>query len=366
MDDLKGTYRSALGARIKALQRARKTLNLPNAAAKAREEIRRIAHSLRGSGASYGFPEVTEAAAALEDAESERMPERLANLLNVLTRVAEGSSHGVSVLIVEDDPEMLRLIERSLTTPGREIFTAQTAAEARGVLSGRKVDLVILDLVLPDMDGRTFLAELRQNRDTAATRVLVLSAWTGDHQREECLALGAAGYLAKPIDPGVLAVAVQSALDGTPVPAPGVTHGGNGAAVALQEIPEETMVVIAEDDDLAAAIIEHRLKREGVRCTRYRDGDSVLDGVRGEPVSLFVLDVKMPGKDGFEVLKELRSSDAHRKTPILMLTALGNEEHVVRGLSLGANDYMTKPFSPVELAARVRRLLLDRAGRSRG
>ena len=77
---------------------------------------------------------------------------------------------------------------------------------------------------------------------------------------------------------------------------------------------------------------------------------------------LVILDVKMPGLDGFEVLERLRGDARFAKTPILMLTSMGQEADVVRGFGLGADDYVLKPFSPVELAARVRRLL--KRGRS--
>ena len=75
-----------------------------------------------------------------------------------------------------------------------------------------------------------------------------------------------------------------------------------------------------------------------------------------------ILDVKMPGLDGFEVLERLRKSPRYANIPIIMLTSMGQEADVVRGFRLGADDYILKPFSPTELSARVRRLL--RRGRS--
>jgi DNA-binding response OmpR family regulator len=77
---------------------------------------------------------------------------------------------------------------------------------------------------------------------------------------------------------------------------------------------------------------------------------------------LVILDVKMPGLDGFEVLERLRRSADFATTPIIMLTSMGQEADVVRGFRLGADDYILKPFSPTELSARVRRLL--KRGRS--
>jgi DNA-binding response OmpR family regulator len=73
--------------------------------------------------------------------------------------------------------------------------------------------------------------------------------------------------------------------------------------------------------------------------------------------ALVILDVKMPGMDGFEVLRQLRDMPSYARTPILMLTSMGSEQDIVRGLELGANDYIVKPFAPVELVARVNRHL---------
>jgi two-component system OmpR family response regulator/two-component system alkaline phosphatase synthesis response regulator PhoP len=73
--------------------------------------------------------------------------------------------------------------------------------------------------------------------------------------------------------------------------------------------------------------------------------------------TLVLLDVKMPGMDGFEVLERLRKTPSYVDVPIVMLTSMGSEADVVRGFRLGADDYMLKPFSPTELVARLRRLL---------
>jgi DNA-binding response OmpR family regulator len=107
----------------------------------------------------------------------------------------------------------------------------------------------------------------------------------------------------------------------------------------------------------------HKLKKEGLDVTRFDNGQDAYQAALAETPDLVILDVKMPGLDGFEVLERLRGDARFAKTPILMLTSMGQEADVVRGFGLGADDYILKPFSPVELAARVRRLLMR--GRSR-
>ncbi len=119
-------------------------------------------------------------------------------------------------------------------------------------------------------------------------------------------------------------------------------------------------ILLAEDDDLIASVVAHRLQREGMKVEHFADGLTALEAAPRVKPALAILDVKMPGMDGFEVLRRLRADAALSRLPILMLTSLGSEQDIVRGLDLGADEYMVKPFSPVELVARVRRLLARR------
>jgi diguanylate cyclase (GGDEF)-like protein len=115
-------------------------------------------------------------------------------------------------------------------------------------------------------------------------------------------------------------------------------------------------VVLAEDDPVTATLVKHRLQREGFEVRHFQDGTSAL-AAADDDVALFILDVKMPGLDGFTLLRQLRANPRAASVPVLMLTAMGREEDIVRGFALGASDYVTKPFSPAELLARIRRLL---------
>jgi DNA-binding response OmpR family regulator len=115
-----------------------------------------------------------------------------------------------------------------------------------------------------------------------------------------------------------------------------------------------TRVLVAEDDPKQAALIRIYLEREGHAVQVVRDGRSALDRARAAKPHLIVLDVMMPVVDGLDVCRILR---AESDVPILLLTARSTEEDMLLGLDLGADDYLTKPYSPRELTARVRALL---------
>ena len=114
-------------------------------------------------------------------------------------------------------------------------------------------------------------------------------------------------------------------------------------------------VLIIEDDKEIAALLELHLKDIGCETTRTANGRSGLELARKRQFDLIVLDIMLPGMDGLDVCRELRKADA--RTPVLMLTARSEEVDKVLGLEIGADDYLTKPFSIREFVARARAIL---------
>lgn len=118
-----------------------------------------------------------------------------------------------------------------------------------------------------------------------------------------------------------------------------------------------TPILIADDEPNILISLEFLMKREGYDVALARDGQEALDAARAARPALLLLDVMMPRKTGFEVLQELRADEALRGLKVLMLTAKGRETDVAKGMALGADAYMTKPFSTRELVDKVRELL---------
>lgn len=116
-------------------------------------------------------------------------------------------------------------------------------------------------------------------------------------------------------------------------------------------------ILLAEPDDITASLIRHRLAREGFQVIHHTEMDEVARASEGSGVALAIVNVEGPGQEGFQLLAELRARSEFRYIPIILLTSMGSEAEIVRGMSLGASDYVVKPFSPVELVARVHRHL---------
>jgi len=120
---------------------------------------------------------------------------------------------------------------------------------------------------------------------------------------------------------------------------------------------EKPSVLAVDDDATTTAIVRAVLTRSGMTCHIATDGRQALQSARALKPSAIVLDVNMPFIDGFEVLSTLRNDPETAAIPIVMLTSVQQESDIVRGFGLGADDYVVKPFNPMELLARIKRLV---------
>lgn len=120
--------------------------------------------------------------------------------------------------------------------------------------------------------------------------------------------------------------------------------------------------MVVDDEPDLTRLVSHHLKMEGFDAVCASNGSEALETIKREEISLIILDVMMPGGNGLQVCRQIRSSPQTESLPIILLTALDDESDKILGLEMGADDYITKPFSPKELIARVKALLR----RSRG
>lgn len=269
-----------------------------------------------------------------------------------------------TILVVEDDLVLGRLYQHVLNRPGWAVVMAPSLEAADRALAEHLIALVILDLFLPDGDGRDWLTALRAKPEFANTPVVVVAGTSIVQARVDCYELGADNMLEKPVPPQVLVAAVSAALQRASQRGQGVQVRPPAAVPPSAPAPASTSgprrVLLAEDDEVVAALVKHKLKREGFEVVHATHGVAALEAAAAEPFALAVLDVMLPGLDGFEILIRLRSAERTAGLPIVMLTGLGGERDVERALQLGADDYVLKPFSPVEFTARVNRVLRGR------
>jgi len=124
----------------------------------------------------------------------------------------------------------------------------------------------------------------------------------------------------------------------------------------------KTQVLIVEDEPAIAELIQFHLERDGLDAKVVHSGRTALDVIKRSPPDLVILDLMLPEIGGMEICRRLKQQESTRQIPVVMVTAKGEEADVVAGIELGADDYVTKPFSPRVLVARVRNVLRRRAG----
>ncbi len=187
-----------MSSQLSALEAARPVLERgePDALASVQGVARAVADTARRAGHS----EIVRAAVAAS--ENAARPECLDVLLASLRELANGrDTRSLHLLVIEDDPVTCRFIDAALAAPDRQIHLCRTLAEAEQALATYDVSLVLLDIGLPDGDGRSLLARLRQQRYHAALPIIVVSGSTAMEPREACFQMGADDFIGKPFSP---------------------------------------------------------------------------------------------------------------------------------------------------------------------
>lgn len=211
-------------------------------------------------------------------------------------------------------------------------------------------DLILLDIQMPDMDGYEVLAALKQDAATAGIPVIFVTALAEAADAARGLLMGAADYVTKPINPELFRVRVRNQLELT-------RYRRMPAAFELVpqsgDMPPPTLLVV---DDVPANIHELLVAlRDEFRILVASDGIRALEIVQGSaPPDLVLLDVVMPGMDGYEVCRRIKATPDGQRIPVVFVTVVDDTRDKVRGFALGAADYVTKPFDIEEVRARVR------------
>jgi len=348
MQDLTEAYRRGVEPLLDGLRSALPEVRNGNDEAIA--TARGLSHQLKGSGTSFGHAEVTALAAVVLDTTDADLAEALDPLIAALEDVVSTGRPQQRIVVVDDDPLIQMIVAKTLDNDRRQFAMAGSIEEARASIDAT-TDLVLLDLLLPDGDGRQLLGHVLANPETAHIPVVMLSGSGSEPIRLAAMDAGATAFMEKPFQPLALSGLVDELLE----PHTNTAAEPQAPLSTPDEDATKVTVLLAEDDELVAALVSDRLARDGYTIRHEVDGESALVGALQSPPDVVILDVMMPKMNGFEVLGRLRSSPQTAELPIIMLTGRGREEDVVRGFDLGATDYIVKPFSPAELAVRVRR-----------
>lgn len=262
------------------------------------------------------------------------------------------------VLVVDDIEANVRLLEAKLSAEYYEVLSAPDGPTALAVAAAEQPDIVLLDVMMPGMDGFQVCRRLKDDPLTRHIPVVLVTALDGRQDRITGLDAGADDFLTKPIDDVVLFARVRS-LTRLKIVMDELRHREEsgrkmgvieGAGARLAGVGGR--VLVCDDNERQAQRVQEELKDEH-RVSVAAEADEGLQLARG-PIDLLVVNAAARGFDGLRIAAQLRSEEATRNLPILAVVDIDDRQKLVKALDIGVNDVVSRPIDPQELNARVR------------
>ena len=276
--------------------------------------------------------------------------------------------HRLTLLVV-DDLELMRAVTiNQLRSMGCEkIKSARNGAEAWSLLQSHKVDAVLADWNMPVMSGLELLKAVRSNNKLAQLPFLMITAEAERQRVQEVISAGVSGLLVKPYNTGTLMARLEKLFSSEPRaltppvtpkavrPSAELSAGDEGLTGASMLAP--TRILVVDDHPVSLKLLTHLFKDE-YQVQSATDGQSALALCRADPPpDLVLMDVMMPDMDGFEVVRRLREEPATEQIPVIFVTGLTDDAARVKGMALGAVDFVSKTNDAKVLRARVRNFI---------
>lgn len=278
------------------------------------------------------------------------------------------SSYKRKILIVDDDPTSLKILESMLPCEHYEIIKASNGKEALEVAFDQLPDLILLDIMMPDIDGFDVTRTIKRDPRTKNIPVILVTALDDPENKVIGLEAGAEELLNKPVHTTELHARVNSMLrlkqyrDQLSIRTlTGVSYSNipklqEDIYKQKEEIP---LILLVEDNDVDAKIVENALREQPLRLEMVKEGKEVIDFVNKKNVDLILLDILLPDMDGFEICRRLKEN--HKDIQVVIVTCLDDLESKIKGVELGADDFLVKPIVGRELKARIK-VLLEKKG----
>lgn len=263
------------------------------------------------------------------------------------------------VLVVDDVLANVKLLEARLAAEYFEVFTAYNGPEALEVCSSNSVDVVLLDVMMPGMDGFEVCRRLKQSPATAHVPVIMVTALDQASDKVQGLDAGADDFLTKPVDDIALVTRVKNLARLKVLSDDLMLHTApvNRAALRPGEPGDDSMergrILIVEDHARSAArMVEGLASLHTV--TVEPDPQAGLLKLLEEGCDLLIVSLSLAQADGLRLVSQVRSLERTRHMPIVVLVEPGDEPRLLRGLDMGVNDYLMRPVDRNEMLARVR------------
>jgi CheY-like chemotaxis protein len=273
--------------------------------------------------------------------------------------------HELTYLVV-DDLELMRAVTvNQLRSLGCEkIKVASNGSAALKILLQGKIDVVLCDWNMPVMSGLDLLKTIRTDSTLAATPFLMITAEAERGRIEEVIHAGVSGLLVKPYNAGSLRDRLEKVLAGRQRPvgtAASAVRAHSGAVPQQRRTADAPLtpsrILVVDDYPVSMKLMEQLFKDE-YQVLTASNGEAALTLCRNDPMpDLLLMDVLMPGMDGFEVVRQLHAQPETAQIPVIFVTGDENEDTKIKGMELGAVDFVLKSSDPKVLRARVRNFI---------
>jgi DNA-binding response OmpR family regulator len=262
------------------------------------------------------------------------------------------------IVIVEDDPMISEIYQHKFAEAGFDVSAVTSGDQVLALVKNEKVDAVLLDLIMPKMDGFEVIKRLRSGAYDSDIKIIVTSNLSSHEDQEKALNLGANGFVAKSdYTPRDLVVEVNRLLN---------QYGEqkkneakfNGTNVHEKPAGEKKKVLMIEDEEIIIEMFGEKLKQDGYDIVFARNGAWGVKEALKEKFDLYVIDMMMPAMTGEEMVTRLKMEDETKNVPIIMLSASVEDQDMKKMEKLGISAFFGKTqITPSELSRKIEELL---------
>src|SRR3989344_945009 len=286
----------------------------------------------------------------------------------------------VKVLIMEDEEALADVLANKLTKEGYEVSIALDGEDGLKKLREIHPDILLLDIIMPKVGGFEVLETMHGDSELNQIPVIFVSNSGQPVEIERAKSLGAKDYLIKAdFDPEEVLDKMRKALsnisesvsdsdkaaeelgetikesEGQESPKKPVAKGKESSSGTGSGTAGKIAILVVEDDQFLRDLIVRKLEEEGFDAIQAVDGEEGLRLSKEKKPAIILLDLILPGMDGFDVLKSIKSEKSISSIPVIILSNLGQKDDIDQGIKLGASDYLIKAhFTPGEIVARVK------------
>ena len=272
-----------------------------------------------------------------------------------------------NIIIVEDDPMISEIYQKKFSDSGFHVMVAESGDQALTLAKKEKVDVMLLDLIMPKMDGFEVIKTVRGGGYDENIKVIIFSNLNQKEDHDKAMKLGADGFILKAdYTPSALVKEVERLMDQ-------YREGEknnlrmNGDKSVIDEKTAGKRILLIEDESIFIEMFGDKLRQDGYEVESANNGAWGLKEALAKKFDIFIIDMVMPALTGDEIVARLKTEDSTKNIPIIILSASVDREVEKKVLALGADAFYVKTqIIPSQLSKRVAEFLLQRDGQESG